>query len=332
MNATELKRILAGAGLKPNRALGQNFCVDEVRLAAIADAACVDGLPVLEIGPGLGALTEPLLLRAARVVAVEKDAAMAELLRARLGGAADASTAAKDAVPADIPRARLGGAADASTAAKDAVPADIARARLGGAADASTAAKDAVPADIPRARLEVYTADILRFDIAAAMEGKDFCAVGNLPYYITTPIAERLLSLLPQSMTLMVQREAADRFLAVPGERVYGPVAVLARTYYAVSCVMDVPRSCYYPQPEVDSAVVRLVRRAALPAADPAAFQAFLARAFAMRRKTLFNNLARDARAAAALSTLGLPADARAEALTPGALLAVFGALSQAEA
>ena len=309
MNATELKRILAGAGLKPNRALGQNFCVDEVRLAAIADAACVDGLPVLEIGPGLGALTEPLLLRAARVVAVEKDAAMAELLRARLGGAADASTAAKDAVPADIPRARLGGAADASTAAKD-----------------------AVPADIPRARLEVYTADILRFDIAAAMEGKDFCAVGNLPYYITTPIAERLLSLLPQSMTLMVQREAADRFLAVPGERVYGPVAVLARTYYAVSCVMDVPRSCYYPQPEVDSAVVRLVRRAALPAADPAAFQAFLARAFAMRRKTLFNNLARDARAAAALSTLGLPADARAEALTPGALLAVFGALSQAEA
>lgn len=272
MDAAQIKRALAEAGLRPNAALGQNFCVDEARLAAIADAADVTGRPVLEVGPGLGALTEPLLARAARVVAVEKDAALAALLTARLGETAGA-------------------------------------------------------------RLTVHTADILRFDVAAAMGavpgagGAGFCVAGNLPYYITTPIVERLLPLLPLSLTLMVQREAAARFSAGPGARVYGPVAAFSQTYYTVRHVMDVPRDSYYPQPDVDSSVVHLARRDVLPAADPAAFFAFLRRAFAMRRKTLWNNLARAPQAAAALAALGLPADVRAEALAPASLLAVFDAL-----
>lgn len=90
---------------------------------------------------------------------------------------------------------------------------------------------------------------------------------------------------------------------------------------------MDVPRESYYPQPEVDSSVVHLARRDALPDAEPAALLAFLHRAFAMRRKTLWNNLARAPQAAAALAARGLPADVRAEALPPAALLAVFQAL-----
>ena len=297
MDAAQIKRALSEAGLRPNAALGQNFCVDEARLAAIADAADVAGRPVLEVGPGLGALTEPLLARAARVVAVEKDAALAALLSRRLAAAG--------------------------------------------------------------ARLAVYTADILRFDVAAAMEaapgnpapgnpaapgapgssdspaapgssgnpGATFCVAGNLPYYITTPIVERLVPLLPLSLTLMVQREAAARFSAGPGARVYGPVAVFSQLYYTVRHVMDVPRDSYYPQPDVDSSVVHLARRDALPDAEPAALLAFLHRAFAMRRKTLWNNLARAPQAAAALAALGLPADVRAEALPPAALLAVFQAL-----
>lgn len=295
MDAAQIKRALSEAGLRPNAALGQNFCVDEARLAAIADAADVAGRPVLEVGPGLGALTEPLLARAARVVAVEKDAALAALLSRRLAAAG--------------------------------------------------------------ARLAVYTADILRFDVAAAMEaapgspatpggshspaapggshnpaapgnpGAAFCVAGNLPYYITTPIVERLLPLLPLSLTLMVQREAAARFSAGPGARVYGPVAVFSQLYYTVRHVMDVPRDSYYPQPDVDSSVVHLARRDALPDAEPAALLAFLHRAFAMRRKTLWNNLARAPQAAAALAALDLPADVRAEALPPAALLAVFQAL-----
>ena len=263
---TALKAALEAAGLRPNRALGQNFFVDGARLDAIVDAAGIDGKAVLEIGPGMGALTERLAERAARVVAVEKDAAMAALLRERLAGAEN---------------------------------------------------------------LTVETADILRFPIAEAMgaagaEAGAFSVVGNLPYYITTPIAERLLQLLPASMTLMVQREAAERFFAAPGERVYGPLSVMTGVCCEARRVMEVPRTCYYPQPEVDSTVVRLVRREAAKGVPAAAFFAFLNRAFSMRRKTLFNNLGREKGVAETLAALGLPAGVRAEALEPQELFEIF--------
>lgn len=263
-DVAQLRQALAAAGLSPNRALGQNFFIDGARLAAIADAAGVDGLPVLEIGPGLGALTELLLARASRVTAVEKDAALCAVLRARLA------------------------------------------------------------ADVAAGRLALHAADILRFDVAAAMAGAPFAVAGNLPYYITTPIVERLLPLLPLSLTLMVQREAAERFFAAPGARVYGPLTVLAQLYYLPSPVMDVPRACYYPKPDVDSAVVRLERRAAPPPEAPARVFAFCRRAFAMRRKTLCNNLPSPGRTAEALAALGLPPNVRAEALPPQALLALY--------
>ncbi len=231
MDAAAVRRALYAAHLRPNRALGQNFCTDGARLAAMADAAAADGLPVLEIGPGLGALTEPLLLRAPRVVAVEKDAALCAALRARL----------------------------------------CAHERAG--------------------RLALYAADILRFDVPGAMDGAPFAAAGNLPYYITTPIAEYLLPLLPSSLTLMVQREAGERFFAGPGARVYGPLSVLTQLYYEPERLMDVPRGCFYPQPEVDSLVVRLARRRGAPPEAPQRVLAFCRRAFSMRRKTLLNNL-----------------------------------------
>ena len=96
MDAAQIKRALSEAGLRPNAALGQNFCVDEARLAAIVDAADVAGRPVLEVGPGLGALTEPLLARAARVVAVEKDAAGPQLFTAS-AAAPDLTLTAREA-------------------------------------------------------------------------------------------------------------------------------------------------------------------------------------------------------------------------------------------
>ena len=287
MDAAAVRRALYAAHLRPNRALGQNFCTDGARLAAMADAAAADGLPVLEIGPGLGALTEPLLLRAPRVVAVEKDAALCAALRARL----------------------------------------CAHERAG--------------------RLALYAADILRFDVPGAMDGAPFAAAGNLPYYITTPIAEYLLPLLPSSLTLMVQREAGERFFAGPGARVYGPLSVLTQLYYEPERLMDVPRGCFYPQPEVDSLVVRLARRRGAPPEAPQRVLAFCRRAFSMRRKTLLNNLlpagrpapqgksggcaaagddarAMQAAAAAALAALRLRSDVRAEALAPEDLLALL--------
>ncbi len=252
----QLKQTLERYNLTPSRSLGQNFLVDAGTVERIADAAGIGGRDVLEIGPGLGALTQALLFRAARVVAVEKDARLAAIL----------------------------------------------------------------PELYPSDRLTVRCEDFLKTDVLRAMGGNGFSAVGNLPYYVTTPISEKLLLLLPESATLMVQKEAAERFSAAPGARVYGPLAALARQYYAAAPVLDVPRSRFYPQPNVDSAVVRLVRKQTMPALPPKAFFAFLNRAFAMRRKTLKNNLS-GAPAAEALAALGLPETARAESLTPEQLM-----------
>ena len=176
--------------------------------------------------------------------------------------------------------------------------------------------------------LSLVHADVLDADIPALMGAQPWHAIGNLPYYATTPIVLRLLSLLPSSMTLMVQKEAADRFFAEAKDRVYGPVAVLTGCCYTAKVVVDAPRGCFTPPPEVDSVVVRLARNERR-VADGVAFLSFLKQAFSMRRKTLYNNLGKDARVLSALATLGCPADARAEALSPEQLLQVFEALAE---
>lgn len=250
------------AGFVPNKALGQNFLSSETIIEAILDAAQIDGLHVLEIGPGTGALTQGLLSRTGFLAAVEKDGRLCELLTERFGE-----------------------------------------------------------------KMTLVHADVLDADIPALMGSDPWHAVGNLPYYATTPIVLRMLSLLPESMTLMVQKEAAPRFFAPPKDRVYGPVAVVTGCFYDAKVVVNAPRSCFNPPPEVDSVVVRLARNAQ-PAVDGAAFLSFLKQAFSMRRKTLYNNLSKDDRIFATLDELRFPTDARAEALPPEALLKLFLALS----
>lgn len=176
-------------------------------------------------------------------------------------------------------------------------------------------------------RLALVHADALDTDIPALMGDLPWHAVGNLPYYATTPIVLLLLALLPESMTLMVQREAAERFFAKPKERVYGPVAVLTACFYDSKVILNVPRDSFQPAPEVDSVVVRLVRNQR-PRQDGAQFLAFLKQAFSMRRKTLHNNLRRDERLPAVLEENGYPLEARAEALPPEALLKIHQALA----
>ncbi len=251
MRVDRLKALLAGEGLTPNKALGQNFLIDAEALALLAASAAAGGMPVLEVGPGLGALTAALLdAGAPSVLAVEKDARLAALL----------------------------------------------------------------PRLLPDARLTVCTGDFLRAELAALP--RPFSAAGNLPYYVTTPIVERLFTLAPARMTLTVQREAAARFTAGPGERVYGPMAVTTRLCYTVALLCELPARCFYPQPEVDSCAATLCARPDAPFA-PAALYRFLKRAFAARRKTLANALGNRALVTAALCRAGLSANARAEALTP---------------
>ena len=117
--------------------------------------------------------------------------------------------------------------------------------------------------------------DVLDVDAASLLQGRGWHAVGNLPYYITTPIVLRLLALQPESMTLMVQSEAAERFFARPKGRVYGPVAIAAQCFYDVCVVCRVSRASFSPQPEVESTVVRLVRNGTR-VERPAAFLAFV--------------------------------------------------------
>ncbi len=252
MGAEIVRELLRQYGLVPNRALGQNFLIDDAAARRIADKAA--GFPVLEIGSGLGALTEPLLSRSPKVVAVEIDGRMAEILRHRFGNQ----------------------------------------------------------------HLTVIRADFLKTDLTELedMLGGEYCVAANLPYYITTPICMRLLCRRRiHSMALMVQKEAGYRFFAGPGDRVYGPMAVLSQYYFELERLMTLSPESYYPQPDVDSVVVYLKSRGAQPMPQ---LPALLEAAFSMRRKTLFNNLkpllgAQDAKET--LSRCGIDGGLRAEAL-----------------
>ncbi|MBQ3131452.1 MAG: ribosomal RNA small subunit methyltransferase A [Clostridia bacterium] len=262
MSIASIKAQLAQYGLTPNKALGQNFLADDGAAEEIA-ASCMG--PVIEIGPGMGALTEKLLNREEQVAAVEIDRRMAEILRDRFGD-----------------------------------------------------------------RLLLTEGDVLKTDIRAIADslGGQVSIAGNLPYYITTPICTQLITCGAdiRSMTLMMQKEAAERFFAKPGDRVYGPLTVLAQYYYDVSTLLKLSKEAYYPQPEVDSVVLKLTRKDAEP--HPM-LHWLLESAFAMRRKTLSNNLkaagVSDRRLNEICDAVGIQPNIRAEKLTPAQFAAISG-------
>ena len=252
---------LAALEHTPNRALGQNFCIDGARLSACVDALPLGGEPIVEIGPGLGGLTELLLGRGA-VTAVEKDAQMAEYLQQNLSDP----------------------------------------------------------------RLTVVCGDALRFDYGAV--GDPFSVVGNLPYYITTSIAERVLLSKPRVFGCMVQKEAADRFFAAPKEDNYGALSVITQLYYAGEVLDAFPEDCFYPAPNVQSVFVGLTLRSDAPPEPIKSVFAFTRACLAMRRKTLKNNLKSVPHGLEALEAIGVSASQRAETLTPQQFLALFRAVS----
>ena len=153
--------------------------------------------------------------------------------------------------------------------------------------------------------LSIVNADVLKLDWEQTIEDArsgivDVAStrvrvVANLPYYISTPIIERLLS--PGrglfDMTLMLQREVADRIVSEPGNKAYGYLSVMVQYYSLASKLFDVPPSAFTPSPKIWSAVIRLVvrERPAVEVADEAKFFALVRAAFAQRRKTIRNNL-----------------------------------------
>ena len=241
----------------PNRALGQNFCVDGERLSACVETMTL-AKNVIEIGPGLGGLTELLLNKGVSVTAVEKDAAMAEFLQKTLSD--------------------------------------------------------------PNLSIQMFDAQKFRY---AEVE-QPFSVVGNLPYYITTPLSTAVLKALPASFYCMVQKEAADRFFAAPKEDNYGPLSILVQLYYDAKTLAQFPPDSFFPSPDVQSVFVGMTKKANAPDVDPKALFAFATGLLSMRRKTIKNNLKAYKNAADALETLGISPETRAETLSPETFLALY--------
>ena len=246
----------------PNRALGQNFCIDGARLKSCVETLGLAGEPIVEIGPGLGGLTE-LLLPYGHVTAVEKDPAMAAYLSASL----------------------------------------------------------------PDERLTVVQGDALRYTYGTA---HPFSVVGNLPYYITTSIAERVLLARPRVFGCMVQKEAADRFFAGPKADNYGPLSVIAQLYYDGEVLASFGEECFYPSPNVQSVFVKLAQKPDAPAVPIEKVFAAVRACLLMRRKTLKNNLKTVPNGLAALDALGIPPETRGETLTPAQFLAFTQKMEEA--
>ena len=261
-----MRPLLSAYGFHFSKAKGQNFLIASWVPAAIAEDAGVDeNAGVLEIGPGIGPLTQQLCLRAGKVCAVEVDTRLKPILQQTLGEFDN---------------------------------------------------------------LEILWGDVLKLDIPALVREKlgslRPMACANLPYYITSPILTALLEAdCFDSVTVMVQKEVAQRIAAVPGSPDYSAFTVFCQYYAQPEVLFDVPASCFLPQPKVTSAVIQLKVRTQRPwdIADRELFFRTVRASFAMRRKKLSNGLAAGfpelgkQGAEEILSRCGLSANVRGETL-----------------
>jgi 16S rRNA (adenine1518-N6/adenine1519-N6)-dimethyltransferase len=181
-------------------------------------------------------------------------------------------------------------------------------------------------AQYPAERVTIIKQDVLSFDFAAASAtvGKRLPLAGNLPYYITSPILLKLAAshAALDRAVLMVQREVADRIVAVPGSRDYGLLSVTVQMYGSVQRLFTLPPSAFSPPPDVHSTVVRwrFAPRFAELGVEETGFFRFVRQVFAQKRKTLVNNLRAAGHAASdiqiALTAAAIPLQVRAEALS----------------
>lgn len=230
--------------VKAKKNLGQNFLIDQNAILGIIDAADIhEGDQVIEIGPGIGSLTEQLLLHGAKVCAYEVDSSLPEILNNEL--------------PAKIGDAPL----------KE-------RFKL-------------ILKDVLKADFKNDIGDFFDFD-------KEIKVVANLPYYITTPIIFALAEsdLKFASLTLMMQKEVAERLEAKPGTKAFGPLSIAVQTEMNVKVALSVSHNSFMPKPKVDSSVVVLTPLANKPEIeDRKHFNWIVKMCFSQRRKTLNNNL-----------------------------------------
>ncbi|HXG21436.1 MAG TPA: 16S rRNA (adenine(1518)-N(6)/adenine(1519)-N(6))-dimethyltransferase RsmA [Methylomirabilota bacterium] len=224
---------LGELGIRPHKRFGQHFLISAAVVEKMITAAQVAaGDVILEIGPGLGALSVPLAERAAKLYLVEIDALLAERLQQRF------------------------------------------------AADNHA---------------HVIVADFLTLNLASTFREPTIHVVASLPYNVATPILFRLLEHRRQfpEATVMMQKEVAERLTAEPGTKAYGVPSVFTQLYATVSTVCTVGPGSFFPAPQVESQVIRLVFQPSprAPVRNEKVFQQVVKAAFAQRRKTLRNAL-----------------------------------------
>lgn len=274
-----VRSVLERYGFRFSKSLGQNFIIDPTvcpRIAELGGAA--EGVGVIEIGPGIGVLTEQLAMRADKVVAIELDKRLIPVLGETLSRFDN---------------------------------------------------------------VEVVNADVLKTDldelISEKLAGLDVVICANLPYYLTSPILTFLLEsrVKASAITVMVQKEAAERLCATVGSREAGAITVAVDYYSSARRLFDVSPSSFIPAPKVHSSVIRLDVRPEPPVAltDEAFFFRMVRAIFAQRRKTAANSISSGTgidkdTVCRALAEMGMDASARAETFTMPQLATLANLLS----
>lgn len=227
-------QILEQYNLHAKKAFGQNFLIDSNIINKIVDSADVLSSGVIEIGPGLGAMTEVLTQKAKKVLAYEIDNDMVEILQN----------------------------------------------------------------NIKANNFKILNVDFLKADLNKDLEFFDDCdrvvVVSNLPYYITTPIIFKLLASETRitEFYFMVQKEVAQRFTGKPNTKDYNSLSVLIQYRTNAKILFNVPRTCFHPAPDVESAIIKLVKvKRDYDIANEEKFISFVQNLFALRRKIIVNNL-----------------------------------------
>ena len=368
---SQVRKIKNEHDFRFTKSLGQNFLVSREVICEIIEASQIgESDLVIEIGPGMGTLTGLAAQRARKLIAVEIDSDLIPILKETLAEYGKVAVISGE-------DAAVNGKVVAINGKDDAVN-DYLQERSGSAPDAGAgAAGDAAEADIV-----IVNDDILKTDLAAMIQAAKAAdpgiegvrIIGNLPYYITTPIIMKILredlpaekvpagaadagevdageadvvasdageaeiptsgnGALADSITIMMQKEVADRIKAAPGSKTYGALSVAVQYYCEVSEVCEAPAECFEPRPKVDSEVLRLDIRGqrAVSVKDEDLFFDCVKAGFSQRRKTLSNcmkNLSRPSLSkeeiATVLADAGIEPVRRAETLS----IEEFGALA----
>ncbi len=316
MKLSDLRHALQAGDIRLTKSLGQSFLHDSNQLRRIvATAGLTRAERVLEIGPGLGPLTERLLGEAGEVLAIEKDRRLVEFLRERFADtlrSEEAETVASEAgdsqgplTPSLFPSDGTRGEASAIPSTADAAsedasvtlpPSDGKRDGVRGSTVGARPTAMTPPAN--KAILRVIQADALEFLRAESRDWADWKLIANPPYSIASPILVELAESPhpPRQMVVTLQLEVAQRLMAGPAARDYGVLTLLIQLRYEPHGWFRIPATCFFPVPKVDSACVNLVRRAKplLDRASAAVFTRVIKRGFTQRRKMMFKLLKQD--------------------------------------